>query len=257
MRDTETHTSADEGERLSPAFERRTIPEIGLVALGTDHAIEDEVRRVLPAGEVSLYVTRVPSSDTFDLSTLSDIADRLAASCATLLPETKLSAIAYGCTSGTVAVGEDRILSILRGSKPGSVPTTPVTAALAALKALKSARVSILTPYSAEVHRKVVDYFRGRGIEVVDSAYFGVGEDRRITQISRDSVAQAVGHLARSACDAVFVSCTALRIVDMIAELEAAHGKAIVTSNQALGWHCLRQSGVGGGTGSHGRLFAL
>lgn len=244
-----------DGERLAAAFDHRTVPQVGLIALGTDHAIEDEVRRILPASAASLFVTRVPSSDRYDLTTLSRVADEVASACATLLPQTNLSAIAYGCTSGTAAVGEDRILSMMRTCRPGCAPTTPITAALAAFEALGASRVSVLTPYPPDVHRAVVAYFQDRGVNIVESAYFGVGEDRRISQISGESISQAVSRLARSACDTVFVSCTALRVVEQIAALEAACGKTIVTSNQALAWHCLRLSGIGRGTTSYGRLL--
>ena len=57
--------------------------------------------------------------------------------------------------------------------------------------------------------------------------------------------------------DAVFISCTALRTADVIEDIEAALGKPIVTSNQALAWHALRLMGYEDSVPGLGRLFTL
>jgi maleate isomerase len=58
------------------------------------------------------------------------------------------------------------------------------------------------------------------------------------------AVADAAAALDTPESEAVFVSCTALRAVGMVAELEARLGKPVLTSNQAMFWHALRLSGV-------------
>jgi maleate isomerase len=45
------------------------------------------------------------------------------------------------------------------------------------------------------------------------------------------------------AVDAVFVSCTSLRLVEQIEQLEADLGKPVTSSNHALAWHTLRLAG--------------
>ena len=44
--------------------------------------------------------------------------------------------------------------------------------------------------------------------------------------------------------DAVFVSCTNVRLLDVVEELEQELGKPVTSSNHALGWHCLRLAGI-------------
>ena len=57
--------------------------------------------------------------------------------------------------------------------------------------------------------------------------------------------------------DAVFLSCTTIRSVPIIAALERDLGRPVVTSNQAMVWHVLRQAGIADHLAGYGRLFAL
>jgi hypothetical protein len=80
-----------------------------------------------------------------------------------------------------------------------------------------------------------------------------------VNRVTPDTAVQAVRDLCRAApdTDAVFVSCTALRLVPHIEALEQEIGKPIVTSNQALAWHCLRLGGVEEAVPGFGRLLRL
>ena len=242
---------------LQAWFETRTGPDIGLLALASDHAIESEMHRMLPADEVSLHISRLASSNTVNMQNLAGIAEGIEAACSVLLPQSDLSVIAYGCTSGTIAAGETRILELLQRMKPGSQPTTPITAARAAFKALGVVDLSILTPYPRDVHMAVVDHLERQGFNILQSAYLDVGEDRRITEIASGSLEEAIEKLCQGESRVIFVSCTALRIVSHIADLERKTGKIIVTSNQALAWHCLRLSNTDLTVRGHGRLFEM
>jgi len=55
--------------------------------------------------------------------------------------------------------------------------------------------------------------------------------------------------------DAIFISCGALRSVEIIDALEERTGKPVVTSNQAMLWDCLRLAGVNDRMDGLGRLF--
>jgi maleate isomerase len=60
----------------------------------------------------------------------------------------------------------------------------------------------------------------------------------------------------RRGADAIFVSCTSLCIAAAIAEIESASGPPLVTSNQALAWHCLQLAGRPARLSGFGRLLA-
>ena len=52
------------------------------------------------------------------------------------------------------------------------------------------------------------------------------------------------------------MSCTSLRALQIIPQAEAALGKPVISSNQALAWHMMRLAGLANGPINAGRLFA-
>jgi maleate isomerase len=61
--------------------------------------------------------------------------------------------------------------------------------------------------------------------------------------------------LDRPDADAIFISCGALRSVDIIEALEEKTGKPVITSNQALAWDALRLAGIDNRIDGFGRLL--
>ena len=59
----------------------------------------------------------------------------------------------------------------------------------------------------------------------------------------------------RPEAEAIFISCGALRTLDIIDELEEEVGKPVVTSNQAMLWDTLRLAGIEDRLEGYGRLF--
>ena len=62
-------------------------------------------------------------------------------------------------------------------------------------------------------------------------------QDRLVCRISEDSIRDAIKALAATDCDAIFGSCTNLRIAGILDELNKTSGKPVLTSNSALAWH--------------------
>jgi len=82
--------------------------------------------------------------------------------------------------------------------------------------------------------------------------------DNEVARIDMASLRGAVERLAQNPdVEAVFVSCTSLRIAELVPELEARIGKPVISSNFAMAWHALRLAGVEDREPARGRLFAL
>ncbi|NQV47895.1 MAG: Asp/Glu racemase, partial [Rhodospirillaceae bacterium] len=103
---------------------------IGLIALSSDLTLERDVSRMVPAGQVAVYVNRIHNQNPMTLENLAAMQNDMAEAAAGILPESRLDAIAYGCTSGTVAIGPQKVIDIISGARPGVAVTTPITAAL-------------------------------------------------------------------------------------------------------------------------------
>ena len=144
-----------------------TRARIGLIVLATDYTIEDEWRRIYtPLTGVALYQSRILNDVRITPETLRAMEPRIALSADVILPGSELDVVAYGCTSASMAIGEEKVFEKIRSVRPGAKCTTPITAAFAAFRAMGAKRIGVLTPYRADVNRIVADYIRARGFDV-------------------------------------------------------------------------------------------
>ena len=184
------------------------------------------------------------------------MADRLVAATEVILPGTPLDVMAFGCTSASMVIGEERVFELIKSVRPGVACTTPITAALAAFRALERAphRAADAVPRRHQpLHARL---HRGARRRVPVMGSFNEEDDRRAARIDVASIQAAAIELGRSpAVDAVFVSCTSLRLLDAIAAIEAELGKPATSSNHAMAWHCLRLAGIAEPRPDCGRLF--
>jgi maleate isomerase len=229
-------------DRAEPAPADVSPCEIGLIAVATDHAIESELRLFLPQERATIYVTRVALPDRYDLASLRTTAAGLSAAAALLVPGSPLDVLAYGCTSATVAIGEAAVFERLRRDRPG-LPCTPITAAMAAFAHLGVGRVALLTPYPRAIHEAIADFLRQRGIAVSGQTHLGIDSDAAISRVTAAQLRDAVQSVRLVDADAIFLSCTSLRTAGVIDALEAETGRPVITSDQALAWHCLQLAG--------------
>jgi maleate isomerase len=229
---------------------------IGLIVPATDQVSEHAMRAMLPGGDVAFYATRLANRNPTTLENLRAMAAGLGEAAAVILPGERLDAIAFACTSAVVALGAEAVLSRLAAGRPGVPCTTPMTAAVAAFDRLGMRRIALLTPYVDEVNRSMCRFFADHGIEVTALASFGLESDADMARVPPDAIRDA-GLLADSErAEALFISCTALPVFGLIARIEAAIGKPVVTSNQASIWAMRRHAGLAAPLGGHGRLLA-
>jgi len=229
---------------------------IGLVVLATDQTMEHEFRTLVRQPGVAFFESRVFNDNDITPETLRAIRPRIAPSVDLILPSIPLDVVAFGCTSATMALGEDAVFAEIRRVRPKVACTTPVTAALAAFKALDAKSIGLLTPYAPQINESLVAYFGGRGVNIAAVATFDRRDDRDAARVSVASIEAAAQKLAATpGIDAIFVSCTSLRVAEMVARFEQRTSVAITSSNHAMAWHCLRLAGVDDALPAAGRLF--
>ena len=230
---------------------------VGLIALATDQVCEHDIARILALAGLPLYVSRVAFPAEVTLDTLAGMRVGLRDAAALLLPGERLDVIAYGCTSGSMVIGEDTVFARLREARPGVKCTTPPTAAMAAFAVLGMRRIAVLTPYVDAVNERVRNYLAARGLDIVSFGSFHRRTDPEIASIVPESISEAAVALDRPDIDGLFISCTALRTLPVIEALEEKLGKPVVTSNQAMAWHALRLAGTRRRVEGLGRLLRL
>lgn len=213
---------------------------IGLVQLASDFTLENEWRQLL--GErVELYSTRTPCSPTVTPDGLRNMAQNLTQSSALLVPGMPLDVLAFGCTSGSMLIGEQEVSRLINLARPGVPVTNPWTAVRAALRELSAKNVAVLTPYIGEVNFPIYLGLQQSGLHVSNFGTFSVLDDAMIPRIPEAAITRAAEQLLLgSKADALFLSCTNLRTLGLLDDLERRLGVPVISSNQALLWHALQ-----------------
>ena len=240
---------------VNPCLTDISNPRIGVVTLSTDFTIEQDFRRICNGIPVDIFINRIPFENPLTHENYLKMADHLPKIVENILPDQKLDTVAYGCTSGTVAIGEEKIASQIHKSKPGVYVTTPITAALRAFKKLDINKIAILTPYPKLVNQTIYDYLQNRRIEIDSFCGFNLEYDFDIAKVDPHHLIKTIKSIKYSDVDAVFVSCTALRIVEVLQEIEDLIKKPIISSNQAIIWDSIRSTKIKSSITGYGKLL--
>ena len=216
---------------------------IGLLVPSVNTVVEPEGCALLPEG-FAVYATRMRNSrsDADDMAQMCAHVDRGVDE----LLSANVDVIAFACTAGSFfegTDGEETLRERLRGGSRIEAVTT-AGAVAGALRALDAQRVSMVTPYIPELNDLEVKFLEGWGFDVVSQAGMGIltAFDIGVVPLA-ETYRFAREHVAAGA-DALFISCTNLRTMDVIQALEEDLGIPVVTSNQATYWQCLRAWGI-------------
>jgi maleate isomerase len=230
---------------------------IGLIELATDQTSEHEFRRLFQLPGVDFYVSRIWNEATITADTLAAMAADIERCARVILPNSRLDVMGFTCTSGAMVIGEEKVFSLMRAARPALACTSPITAAMAGMTALGLKRIALLTPYVQSINDMLRTYIESRGVAVPVMGSFNNSDDDEVARISLESTRAAAIDLGKSQhVDGIFVSCTSIRTIDIICEVEAAIGKPMLASNPAQAWHLLRLGKVKDRMPQWGLLFA-
>jgi maleate isomerase len=227
---------------------------IGFVLIPNEQTVEAEMTRLMPAG-VGAYFSRVVMPREISTESLGQVRGSLAETAARILPDDGLDVVAYACTSGTVALGEEVTHTELARAVPGAKPTSLAGAVRKALAAMGVKRLVLGSPYIAELNANVARFLDGAGFEVLATHGMGLHYDSEMTRVAPDYIADYARAIDREDADAVLLSCGALRSLEVVDEIEQDLGKPVICSNQALLWDCLRLAGIRDALPGLGRLL--
>ncbi|MGV8989678.1 MAG: maleate cis-trans isomerase family protein [Cypionkella sp.] len=229
---------------------------LGLVVLQADETLEQDFRRLFPDRDIAIYTSRIPSGEELTTDSIAAMASELPRGARLLPRAARFDAVAYGCTSGTTLIGAEAVARMLRQGVDTPMVTDPLTAALAALRALGTQRLGLVTPYVESVAAPVRDAFEAGGFSVGETLTFGEEVEALVARIAPQSI-KAAARAASKGADAVFLSCTNLRTLDIIDELEAELGIPVLSSNQVLAWHMAHATAAPLAKDAPGRLFKI
>ena len=241
--------------KVDPKFILKSNPRIGLIALGSDFRIEKDFNNVIYGRDIDLYVNRIHCYNPLTNETLAKMSEDITKVTEDILPDQKIDCVAYGCTSGTVAAGYDKIKEKVNLAKPEAKVTTPITAAIKALKKLGINKISIFTPYTKKINDSVVSYFEKENVIINSLTYFDIDSDLDIGKVDEDYLFEVLSKINLENSEALFISCTALPALSIIEKLEEKLNKVVLSSNQTLIWDSLNQVNYKEKIEGFGKLF--
>ena len=212
---------------------------IGIIVPVSNSNLEPDMQVMRPGG-VSLHFMRaggydldqVPDSDQMRKFAAAGLEDVLAA-----LIAVRPDIILYGCTSATLSSGPDydREFAARIETATGLPAVTAAGALTAALHQLGARKVGFCSPYTEALNAEAAAFLELSGIAVVRNAY--VGEDLGNYgqgDLTPEEVFQLGLRADHPDAEAIVLSCTDMRSVEVVERLESVLGKPVVTSNQAM-----------------------
>ncbi len=149
----------------------------------------------------------------------------------------------------------DYIKNEVNKSKPEALVTTPITAALKAFKQLNLNKIAVLTPYPKEVNITIFNYLIKHNIDIDSFHSFNLNYDSEIGQVDLDNLLDHIAKIDLQKVDGLFVSCTALKIVDILHKVENKFNSTVISSNQAIIWDSLKLANINPYIKGYGKLF--
>jgi maleate isomerase len=230
---------------------------VGLIALATDHTSERDFAAMCPVRDLAIYVNRVAFANPANEENLLTMQPLLTEAAALILPGESLDAMAYSCTAASALIGDDVVCAALQAAKPDCPVVTPTSAALQAFATLGLQQISVLTPYTQDVTQALTNYFERSGRTILNASCFGFSDDREMARIDPDEIFDAAVDTCHPKTEGLFISCTGLRAASVAQRIEDQLAKPVITSNQAMFWHTIRQAGCPLPVPGYGRLLSM
>ena len=240
---------------IKPEFKKEFNPKIGLITLSTDLTMESDFYSIINNLPIDVFVNRIKNYNPLTKVNLLKMYDQLESVTKDILPNEKINTIAYGCTSGTIAIGKEKIKEKIQIAKPGCYITTPITSAIKAINKMKIKKIAIFTPYPDSVNKTVFEYFSKEKIEVLSFSSFNLDSDLEIGKVDPNYLLEVLTKMETSSAEGLFVSCTALPVLKILDQVETKIKKTVLSSNQTLIWDSIRSVGYNSPVSGYGKLF--
>lgn len=233
---------------------------IGVLVPFTNTNLEPDMALLAPPG-VAVYTARmggydedeIPDETQMQALGASDLDEPL-----TLLSGAKPDVVLYGCTSATLSHGPafDRDLAARIKQQSGAHTVTAAGALVHALNSLGATTIAFASPYVAPINDLAIAFLADMGIEVIsradmDTALSNEGQGA----LTPDDVMALALRADHPDADALVLSCTDMRSVECIADIEDHIKKPVVTSNQAMVFQAMEALGIAAPIPGFGRLL--
>jgi maleate isomerase len=228
---------------------------VGMMVPSVNFIADPQIQAMFPEG-VQIHTTRMKlvGSSEDDIRRMVEDVDR----CAALLADADPQRILFHCTAASTISPDMGAKIRARITQLTGIPANDTAESLlAAFDALGARKIVMVSPYPQRVNDHEVEFFSHFGIEVLREHGLGLSNGRAFAQVTPDDWYRIVMEHQHKDADAYFISCAQARGSETVERLEQELQRPVVTSNTAVAWHCLRQSGVNDAMPGFGRLLRM
>ena len=240
---------------VEPKLKKKMNPKVGLLALSTDLTIENDFQTICHKLPFDLFVNRIHNENPLTKENLLKMHNQIESVTEKILPGQKINTVAYGCTSGTITIGEGKVKEKVQLAKPNCYVTTPISSAMKAFKTMNLKKIALFTPYPDAVNKTILEYFIKKNIEVLSFASLNLNLDSEFANVDPNYILEISSKLETKNADALFISCTALPVLNILEDLEQIIQKPVLSSNQTLIWDTIRSIGYKSPIKGYGKLL--
>lgn len=176
---------------------------------------------------------------------------------ARLLADAHVDVICWSGTSASWLGFEKDQALCARITEATGIPATTSVLALNELLAAQDARtLGLVSPYVADVQRRIVANYAGLGIDCIAEQHLDLTVNFAFSEVSPDTLRRMLREVAKQRPEAITIMCTNLHGAQLVNEMEQELGIPIYDSVATVVWKALKTVSVASHPLSHwGRLF--
>lgn len=233
---------------------------IGVLVPFTNTNLEPDMARLRPKGYV-FHFTRLGG---YELDAIPDFEQMSGMGASNvdepvrLISGVRPDVVMYGCTSATLTHGVafDWELGETIRQQSGAHCVTAAGALAFALQRLSASRIGFASPYVGAINEQAVSFLSGVGVETVKVAEIGKDLDNYGQgELQPHEIYDLAMQADHPDAEVIVLSCTDMRSVEVIADVERDIGKPVVTSNQAMLYQTMSVLGHDTTASGIGKLF--
>jgi maleate isomerase len=220
---------------------------LGMLTPSSNTALEPITYAMLAGvADVSVHFSRFKVTEiALSESALRQFDDSEILRAAELLAHAKADVIAWNGTSASwLGFDRDERLCERITAATGIRACTTVLAYRDLFRRLHNARIGLVTPYTADVQKRIMANWRSQGLNCAAERHLSLTDNFSFAEVPEAEVARLCEEVVSEGCDAIAIVCTNMRGAGAAERLERQLGVGIFDSIAVTLWACLIAAGV-------------
>lgn len=220
---------------------------LGMLTPSSNTVLEPVTARLLAGhDDISIHASRFAVTEiALDQAALGQFDDGPILAAAALLAHAKVDVIAWNGTSASwLGLDRDRDLVARIDAATGIAASTCMLGFFDLFRSRGVERLGLVTPYTDDVQRRIVETYAAEGIKVVGQQALGIRDNFTFATVSEAEIARMIRTTAAAKPDAIAIVCTNMNGARVAAQIEGELGIPVFDSVAVTLRACLLRAGV-------------